>query len=172
MVRSLEEQLATNSQSWFSVDLQDLRFLFLINNCYFIFQELQASSQWHLAVRLSMPDLARKIDDYIDCYLQVSWAPVFKCLQASPPTTPRCFTRYYSPLRKFGARFHKTYAVQKLWKVPDPEMRKRLRKAIVDRVVLVFARFLEDNNIDVDAPGVATLTPWKVEKMLGELFEG
>ncbi|WVZ78433.1 hypothetical protein U9M48_026142 [Paspalum notatum var. saurae] len=172
MVRSLEEQLATNSQSWFSVDLQGLRFLFLINNCYFIFQELQASSQWHLAVRLSMPDLARKIDDYIDCYLQVSWAPVLKCLQA-PPATPRCLTAYYSPpLTKFVSRFQKTYAAQKLWKVPDPEMRKRLRKAIVDRVVPVFARFLEDNSIDIDAPGVVTLTPRKVEKMLGELFEG
>ncbi|KAJ1260822.1 hypothetical protein BS78_10G261700 [Paspalum vaginatum] len=174
MVRSLEDQLATKSQSWFSSDLQGLRFLFLINNCYFIFQELQASSQWRLAVHLSMPDLAQKIDDYIDCYLQVSWSPVLKCLQAPPPATPRCFTRYYSPpLRKFVSRFHKTYAAQKLWKVPDPEMRKRLRKAVIDKVVTVFARFLEDNNIDVDAPGVVTtLTPRKVEKMLGELFEG
>ncbi|CAD6338242.1 unnamed protein product [Miscanthus lutarioriparius] len=78
-----------------------------------------------------------------------------------------CFTRYPSPLSKFESKFQKTYATQKLRKVPDPKMRRRLRKAVVDKVIPVFTQFLEDNSIVT--PG---FTPRKLEKMLGELFEG
>jgi len=112
-----------------------------------------------------MESLICKVDDYIDSYLHESWAPVLKCLQ--DPATPRCFTTYSSHIPKFESKFQKTFATQKLWKVPDPEMRRRLRKAVVDKVIPVFTQFLEDNSIVT--PG---FTPRKLEKMLGELFEG
>ena len=81
MVSSLEEKLIRVSQSFPD---QSLRFLFLINNTYFIGQQLHH-------------DLTHKIDRYIESYLQVSWAPVLKCL--NNPTF-HCFTRN-SPLPKF-----------------------------------------------------------------------
>ncbi|RCV23824.1 hypothetical protein SETIT_5G035600v2 [Setaria italica] len=157
LARSLEEKLAIMSRSWFSD--QSLRFLFLINNSDFIMQQL------HRHLCFPLLTLSHKTDGYINSYLQVSWAPVLKCLQ--DPATPHCFTRC-SPLTKFKSKFHKTYTVQKLWKVPDPDMRKRLRKAIIEKVIPVFTQFLEDNSIST----LKVTTPRKVEEMLADLFEG
>ena len=96
MVTSLEEKLARVSQSFPD---QSLRFLFLINNTCFIGHQVQH-------------DLTRKIDWYIESYLQVSWAPVLKCLRN--PTFD-CFKRNYSPLPKFESKFQTmtTYAAEK-----------------------------------------------------------
>jgi hypothetical protein len=152
MVHSTEDKLASKSKSWFAD--QSLRFLFLINNSYFMLR----------LVDFPMPVLTRRIDDYINGYLLVSWEPVMKCL--CDPATPCCFTRHL-PMTEFQSKFHKTYAAQKLWKVPDPAMRKMLRKAIVEKVIPVSTQFLEDSSIST--PGV---TPKKLEEMLGELFEG
>ncbi|CAN6200454.1 unnamed protein product [Urochloa humidicola] len=161
MVCSIEDKLTRNSQCWFQDE--SLRFLFLINNSYFMLQQLHTIwSVWRLG--FPMLDLTRRIDDYINGYIQVSWVPVFKCLHE--PATPRCFTRR-SPFTEFESRFHKTYAAQKLWKVPNPVMRKRMRKAIIKKVIPVFAQFLDNS---IRSTGVCT--PRKLEKMLGELFEG
>jgi hypothetical protein len=80
--------------------------------------------------------------------------------------TPRWF-RKNSALPKFDLEFEKTYTAQKLWKVPDPELKTRLRKAIVEQVIPGLTRCLEDNN--VTSPGI---TPQEREEMLLELFEG
>ncbi|KXG20922.1 uncharacterized protein LOC8069219 [Sorghum bicolor] len=147
MATSLEEKLTRVSQSFPD---QSLRFLFLINNTHFIRQQLHH-------------DLTHKINTYIESYLQVSWAPMLKCLNN---TTFHCFKRN-SPLPKFESEFQMTYAVQKLWKVPDPWLRKRLREAIIEIVVSDLTKYLEDNNRIT--PGI---TPQEVEEMLQELFEG
>jgi hypothetical protein len=76
MVTSLEEKLTRVSQSFSD---QNLRFLFLINITYFIWQQLH---QYHLT---------RKIDRYIESYLQVSWAPMLKSM----------LHRYGIPIRRY-----------------------------------------------------------------------
>jgi len=161
MVCSIEDKLARKSQSWFPDE--SLWFLFLINNAYFMLQKLQTI--WRLA-GLPVPILTHRIDDYINGYLTVSWVPVLRCL--CDPATPCCFARTSSPLTKFESTFHKACATQKLWKVPDPDMRKQIRKAIIEKVIPVFIQFLADNRIS--AP--AGVTRKKLEEMLGELFEG
>jgi hypothetical protein len=86
----------------------------------------------------------------------------------SPTPTPLCFgTNHYSPLLRFESEFKKTYATQKLWKVPDPKLRKRLRTAIAKKIVPRYTEYIEEN--DITTPGVA---PRDLEKMLQELFEG
>lgn len=62
----------------------------------------------------------------------------------------------------------KTYAAQKLWKVPDPELREELRTAIANRVISAFTSFLEDTGISASSK----LTRECLEEMLEELFEG
>lgn len=158
MALSLEEKLAVMSRSWFPD--QGLGFLFLINNSDFILQQLHGHYSCFPLLTLS-----HKTDGYINSYLQVSWAPVLKCLQ--DPATPHCFTRR-SPLTKFKSKFGMTYTVQKLRKVPDPDMRKRLRKAIIEKVIPVFTQFLEDNSISA----LGVITPRMAEEMLADLFEG
>jgi hypothetical protein len=58
---------------------------------------------------------------------------------------------------------------QKLWKVPDPKLRNRLRRAIIDEVIPVYTRYL----LAVDY-GNAPLkfSPSYLQEMLQELFEG
>ncbi|XP_066378621.1 exocyst complex component EXO70A3-like [Miscanthus floridulus] len=148
MVASLEQKLTKVSQTFSD---QSIRFLFLINNTNFIGQQLHQ-------------DPTHKIDNYIESYLQVSWAPVLKCL--NNPTFHCGFTRS-SPIPKFQSKFQTIYTAQKLWKVPDPELRKRLREAIIGIVVSGFMEYLEDNNRIT--PGVP---PQELQELLEELFEG
>ncbi|CAD6335325.1 unnamed protein product [Miscanthus lutarioriparius] len=164
LIVEMVSSTTTNTSFWTSSSFLDerLRFLFLINNFYYLLQELRTIR----CLGFIMEPLIYKVDDYIDSYLHESWAPVLKCLQ--DPFLPCCLTRYPSPLPKFESKFQKTFATQKLWKVPDPEMRRRLRKAVADKVIPAFTQFLEDNHT-ATPPG---FTPRKLEKMLGELFQG
>lgn len=74
-ISCLEEKLAKRSQSFPD---KGLRYLSLINNlCY-------VSERVHSAYVSAV--LTRKIEDYIQTYLQESWAPVLSCF-----TQPRCF---------------------------------------------------------------------------------
>jgi hypothetical protein len=137
MISCLQEKLLRVSQPFPD---QGLRFLFFLNNTYFMWQQLHPSS----ALEPHMSALTCKIDEHIQSYLQVSWAPVLSCLH---DPTPLCLGRY-SPLAKFQLEFQKTSTVQKLWMVPDPELRGRLRKAIIEKVSSGFTKYLEDYNVN------------------------
>jgi len=115
-------------------------------------------------VELKVESITR-VEGYMESYLQVSWASVLSCLfNPMPPFYRRVKA---SPLTKFESVFRKTYAAQKLWKVPDPELMKRLRKAITEKIMTGYTNFIEDNN--VTTPKVI---PQELEGMLQELFEG
>ncbi|XP_066378701.1 uncharacterized protein [Miscanthus floridulus] len=161
IIRSLEESLTRVSQLFAD---QSLRFLFLANNFYFLWHQLLSQN---LLSDVLTDALARKIDSYINSYLQVSWTPVLKPLHSHSPC---CFffTRY-SAQRKFLSEFEKTYTAQKLWKVPDPELRKVLRTAVVDKVISAFTKFLEDGGISASR---VIVSPESLQEMLEELFEG
>ncbi|KAF8672871.1 hypothetical protein HU200_049209 [Digitaria exilis] len=159
MVSCVEEKLAKRSESFTD---QSLRFLFLLNNTYFIWKHLDYPTS---SLNVHVATVTRKFNSYMDRYIQVSWAPMSSCLSNNP--TPMCFWRNYSPLFKFESEFQKIYTTQEKWKVPDPELRKMLRGAITEKIVPVYTKYIEDNS-------VATLkfTPHKLEEMLKELFEG
>ncbi|CAL4995318.1 unnamed protein product [Urochloa decumbens] len=157
MVYSLQLKLAKRSESFAD---QSLRLIFLINNIHFIWQQLHPLFPKEIHMALLTP----KIEGHIRKYLQVSWEPVLSCLHNHTPNY--CFITN-SALPKFDSEFQKTYTAQKLRKVPDPELRTRLRKAIVEKVVSGLTKYLEDNNIT--SPGI---TPQEREEMLLELFEG
>ncbi|CAN6200455.1 unnamed protein product [Urochloa humidicola] len=161
MVSCLEKKLAKMSESFPN---KSLGLLFLINNLYSLWQQLHPMYD----TKFNMPVLTCKIEDYIDKYLQEAWAPVLARLQSSSPSTLQ-FGRRYFPLSKFESEFRKTHNDQKLWKVPDPELRKKLRKAIADKVASGFTNFLQENTVSTRG---STITPREVEDMLQELFEG
>ncbi|CAL5050244.1 unnamed protein product [Urochloa decumbens] len=159
MMRSLEKKLTRVSQTFQD---QSLRFLFLINNFYFAWHQLRTNR----LLDAPMQALTRQIDGYISSYLQAAWAPVLKPLHNHALC---CFTGY-SAKHKFESRFEKTYAAQKLWKVPDPELREELRTAIANKVISAFTSFWEKPGCGISAS--SKLTPEKLEEMLKELFEG
>ncbi|TVU46153.1 hypothetical protein EJB05_05671, partial [Eragrostis curvula] len=154
----LEDKLVSLSQS---LPCDSLGFLFLINNSYFVWQQLHQM----FGMEFPMAILNRKIDDYIQSYLQASWGPVVSCLYYDP--RPLRLGRY-SPLPLFESEFQKIYNAQRLWKVPDPELRTRLRNAIIKKLTSGFRKFLDEYK-SVTTPRI---TPQKLEEMLQDLFEG
>uniref|UniRef100_A0A0A9HQ38 Exocyst subunit Exo70 family protein n=1 Tax=Arundo donax TaxID=35708 RepID=A0A0A9HQ38_ARUDO len=158
MFYCLEEKLVRMSQPF---PHHSLGFLFLINNSYFIWQQLHPMFD----MEFPMAVLNRKIDDYIQTYLQLSWGPVLSCLYCDP--SPLCLGRH-SPLPQFESEFLKIYNAQKLWKVPDPELRTRLRNAVIKKITSGLKRFLEDYSNG----STSRVTPQKLEEMLQDLFEG
>jgi len=158
---SLHKMLVNISESFPN---NGLRFLFLLNNSYFIRQKLIYgiffSPQQNLAALFGKVE----VEGYMEIYLQVSWAPVLSCLLNA---TPLCFGRKYSLLPKFESEFQKTYTTQKLWKVPDPALRRTLRKAIIEKIVPGYANYIEDNRITTPK-----FSPPELIEMLEELFEG
>jgi hypothetical protein len=137
-----------------------LLFLFLLNNSDFI----RGSPRKYSSLDIHVAALFQKVEGYIESYLLVSWAPVLSCW-FNP--TPLCFGIHCSPLPKFESEFQKTYTTQKLWKVPDPELRKMLREAIIEKIIPVYTKYIEDNNVTTPK-----FTPQELQEMLQELFEG
>jgi hypothetical protein len=106
--------------------------------------------------------------------LKTIWRAICKCL--GDPCCHACSLllrlvasekKNYSPLHKFESEFQKTYSAQKLWKVPDPELRKTLRRAITKKINSGYTKYIEDNNVTT-----LKFTPQNLEEMLQELFEG
>lgn len=149
IVHCLQDKLASISESFSD---QGLRFLFLLNNSYFIQESLL-----HF-------DLNYQIEDHMERYLQVSWALLSSCL--SNPT-PLCFGKNYSPLSKFESEFQKIYTTQEQWKVPNPELRRRLRDVITDKIIPGYTEYIEDNKVTNPK-----FSPQELKAMLRELFEG
>jgi hypothetical protein len=75
----LEDKLVKVSKSFPD---QGLRFLFLLNNSYFMLKELH---QHFFIFNLRIMDLNFKVNAYMKSYLQQSWAPVVSCLFESTP---------------------------------------------------------------------------------------
>jgi hypothetical protein len=152
LVSCLEEKLITKSQLFLD---KSLRFLFLLNNSNFIWDKLKYSY-----IKVNVAAVTRKVEQYIESYIEVSWASMLSCL--SNPT-PLCLGRNHSPLSKFESEFQKTYTTQKLWKVPDPELRKRLRKAVIEKIIPDYTRYIEDSKVINPK-----FTPQELEEMLQE----
>ena len=161
MVSCLQEKLAKISESFPN---QGLKFLFLLNNSYYI-QEIHSHSLYSLQRRSEIVvNLTHKIEGYMEKYLQVSWALLLSCL-FNP--TSICLGKNYSPLSKFESEFQKMYTTQKQWKVPDPRLRRRLRKVITNKIIPGYTEYIEDEK--VTSPKIS---PLEMEAMLQEIFEG
>ncbi|KAL6873950.1 hypothetical protein ACP4OV_014032 [Aristida adscensionis] len=159
IVSCLQQKLAEKSQLF--VD-HSLGLLFLLNNTYYICNLLR----YRQLSFLTSTQLPQKVEDHIQKYLQLSWEPVLSCLHDTTP--PLCLSLgRSSPLVTFESKFNKVYNDQKLWKVPDPDLRTKLRRAIIEKVTSGLTKYLEDNNITTPS-----VTPQALEEMLQELFEG
>ncbi|KAF7012059.1 hypothetical protein CFC21_026292 [Triticum aestivum] len=156
----LKDLLFTKSESCSD---QSLRYMFLLNNSYFVAHVVSESS--------ASPAYLNQLH-YMDSYLDVSWGYVLSCIPKSRfPGPIHCWINT-SSLVKFESAFHKTYQTQKLWKVPDPRLRDALRRAIIERVITGYRNYLEEHLEQEKHVGRESSTPEVLEEMLGELFEG
>jgi hypothetical protein len=139
--------------------------LFLLNNSYFAAQMIQPYDR----------KLTVECKKYVGSYLDVSWGHVLSCIPKSNPPGPLlCWinTPSLSSLDKFESAFNKTYQAQKFWKVPEPELRNVLRRAITERVVPSYCDYLKEHPELAEHVSRRNSTPEVLEEMLGQLFEG
>ncbi|XP_066374043.1 exocyst complex component EXO70A3-like [Miscanthus floridulus] len=161
MVSFLQEKIANISEPFPD---QGLRFLFLLNNSYHIQQRFHSRYYLPEPIVLLADDISHKIKGYMKTYLQVSRALLLTCL-LNP--TSHCLGKNSSSLYKFESEFPKIYTSQKEWKVPDPELRRRLREVITDKIIPGYIEYIEDNKVTHPK-----ISPQELEAMLQELFEG
>ncbi|KAF0926170.1 hypothetical protein E2562_022008 [Oryza meyeriana var. granulata] len=161
MISNLINQLDKKSES---LSDPSLRYLFLFNNSYFIQDEYLAITGYRLPPD---SDIDIKYCYYLSCYLNASWDTVLSCLHHKMPLW---FSKP-SPLARFESEFQRTCKHQKLWKVPNTELRKSLRKAIIDKVITGptgFRTYLEAH----PEQEIRGSDQQDVEDMVNELFEG
>lgn len=172
----LKDLLLRKSEMW-CLD-PSLRYLFLLNNSYFVVQVLSKPSvslnpdlwsRHHLTLKLA-PECKKHMDSYLD----VSWGHVLSYIPKSRFPGPIQRWIKTSPLSKFESAFQKTYQAQKFWKVPDPWLRDALRRAITERVVSGYCDYLgEHPELEKHVCfGRESNSSEVLKEMLGELFEG
>uniref|UniRef100_A0A0E0QFW7 Exocyst subunit Exo70 family protein n=1 Tax=Oryza rufipogon TaxID=4529 RepID=A0A0E0QFW7_ORYRU len=81
-------------------------------------------------------------------------------------------TQRYLSLDRFESEFQRTYTNHKFWKVPNPDLRQRLRQAIVQKVVTHYSMYLEERAARGMHNQPPKSTPEQLKELLDELFEG
>uniref|UniRef100_A0A0D3G6T2 Exocyst subunit Exo70 family protein n=1 Tax=Oryza barthii TaxID=65489 RepID=A0A0D3G6T2_9ORYZ len=161
MIITFLDQLEKKSESFSD---PSLRYIFLINNSYFIQDQFLATNTDY-----SFPSCKGiRYWHYQNCYLDVSWEPVLSFLYLYNKM-PKFFPKH-SPqlLARFQSEFQKACRHQKLWKVPNTEHRNSLRKAISDKVITAYRKYLEGHL----EPEKSSSDLLAMEDMVNELFEG
>ncbi|XP_020199755.1 exocyst complex component EXO70B1-like [Aegilops tauschii subsp. strangulata] len=143
-----------------------MRYLFLLNNSYFIVQVSEPSGDNH-GIKLTP-----ECEKYMDSYLDASWGHVLPCISKSNFPGLLCCWINTSSHTKFESAFYQTYNAQKFWKVPDPLLRDALRIAITKRVISGYHNYLDEHpelkkQVRRESSGLDVL-----KEMLGQIFEG
>lgn len=170
---------------------QSLRYLFLLNNSSLVAQMFTFQPRWH--GNGSVLELTPECEQHIDNFLVGSWGQVMShirepffmdtCLDVSCGTMLFCILqrgshgsrqhrKNASSLAKFESAFQTTYQAQKLWKVPNPQLRDELRTVIAETVISGYRDHLRDHPELAEHLSRGSSTPEVMEEMLGELFEG
>ncbi|XP_037479870.1 uncharacterized protein LOC119356989 [Triticum dicoccoides] len=146
-----------------------LRYLFLLNNYYFLAQVSDPSGD-NYGLKLTP-----ECEKYMDSYLDASWGHVLPCPQKSKFSELLCCWWYWiddSWLVKFESAFHQTYEAQKLWKVPDPQLRDALRRAIAMKVMSGYRAYLRNHPVIEQHVTRGRSSSPEVLALLGHIFEG
>ncbi|EAZ08602.1 hypothetical protein OsI_30873 [Oryza sativa Indica Group] len=168
MIINLIDHLEKKSES---LSDPSLRYLFLLNNSYFIQDQIYNNffmrDRFHAKSMTSYSLPSDKYRYYQNCYLDVSWDPMLSCLHGKMPLW---FSKP-SQLARFETEFQTTCRHQKLWKVPNPKLRQSLREAIIDKVITGptgYKKYLEAH----PEQEKCSSDPQDMEDMVNELFEG
>uniref|UniRef100_A0ACD5YZU1 Uncharacterized protein n=1 Tax=Avena sativa TaxID=4498 RepID=A0ACD5YZU1_AVESA len=155
-----------------------LRYLFLLNNSYFV-QKLGEPSRspiWYSSYAPNkIVQLTPDCEKYMHLYLEVSWGNVLACCMRKSRCCPGPMHRWInttSSLAKFELAVRKTCQAHKFWKVPDPLLRNELREVITARVVSGYRDYREEHPELQKHVGHGSSSPEVIEEMLRELFEG
>lgn len=125
-------------------------------------QILQGNLQWQ------SPGVYGELHtDILGTGVVVLWEKLLLSSKKQKKKSPQKKKEKLLPLPKFESEFGKIYTAQKLWKVPNPYLRKTLREAIIEKIIPGYEEYIENNHVTT-----SKFTPRNLEEMLHELFEG
>ncbi|KAF8648608.1 hypothetical protein HU200_064652 [Digitaria exilis] len=156
-----------------------LKFLFLMNNTYFVLRQVEESD-----VRLMVgPKWIQKrhysMNQYLRHYLSSSWKQVIHPLETATVSPPqkrprnnflKIFYPTSSPLRSFESAVNKACKSQMHWKVCSPVLRFQLRSRVLEYVLQAYRSYCDSLEESVRGD-LEDLEP-NLRSKIGELFEG
>nr|XP_034590468.1 exocyst complex component EXO70A1-like [Setaria viridis] len=148
-----------------------LRHVFMLNNTFAIVRRAVRSD-----LKLFLPPgwvrvREDRMEGYIKSYMDASWIPVVSRLDGGGGTKPAAVLGHRRTNRPsaFYTALENACSAQRCWKVPNPMIRRILRKSISENVVPAYRRYLEDHPEVEVANGRSTE---ELEQQLSDLFEG
>ncbi|XP_062169529.1 exocyst complex component EXO70B1-like [Alnus glutinosa] len=154
-----------------------LKYIFLMNNFQYVVQEVKDSV---LGKVLGDNDWVRKrsgqIDQYAMSYLCASWSKALSCLKdegigGSTSDTKKVVAALKERFKYFNTCFEEIYGVQTAWKVPDAQLREKLRISISEKLILGYSSFLGRYGNQVERKYIK-YTAEDLQSYLWDLFEG
>jgi exocyst complex protein 7 len=154
-----------------------LKYIFLMNNFQYVVQEVKDSV---LGKVLGDNDWLRKrsgqIDQYEMSYLCASWRKALSCLKdegigGSTSDTAKVVAALKARFKNFNTCFEEIYGVQTAWKVPDAQLRDKLRISISEKLILGYRSFLGRYENQVERKYIK-YTADDLQSYLWDLFEG
>lgn len=169
LINSLDAMLEDKSKAYTAAGR---RFIFLLNNAYFVLQQGETSLQEFMGAYWS-EYRKRGIERHIRSYLNASWEPVISCMASTKNNSLKRRTnsvlRKVSVLVEFNTLLQITFRREKLWKIRSPQLRSTLRESVSTKVITAYKGYLESHG---ELKRSATYAPEDLKDMLEDLFEG
>ncbi|KAF0927792.1 hypothetical protein E2562_036212 [Oryza meyeriana var. granulata] len=135
----LESMLNKASEAYES---QGLQCFFLVNNLHFAVKQVEGSELISILGQSWVQVHRDFIEQYMKTYVDLSWGPALSCLSPRTGLLGGCFSQPSSTVR-FSLKFDSTYYNQECWKVEDPQLREKVRRAVCDKVILAYQAHLD-----------------------------
>ncbi|BAF09129.1 exocyst complex component EXO70A1 [Oryza sativa Japonica Group] len=166
LVSSLESMLEMNSRS---LVLQGQKQVFLLNNLHFMIEQVKRCIDSGLILGEScLVQREDQLDQLITAYIEASWDPVISSFEKR--TQVAIILWPHQLFDKFNSSFERIYSVQKTWKVTNPNVRLKLREAIIQKLIPVYQ--MQMGNQSEKKQMSARYSVEQLESQLLEMFEG
>ncbi|XP_073003256.1 exocyst complex component EXO70A1-like [Typha latifolia] len=156
----------------------ELQCLFMMNNMSYIVQKVKNSGLEGLMgddwVQCRLGD----IEWYMDRYLTDSWEKLLSYFNFDEGRRRKVSkVELKKRFKSFNLDFENICMIQAGWKVPDPQLREKLRMAVCDKVVPSYRLFLRRMAVHLvaiqkDAAKYSKFSPEDLQDRLSDLFEG
>uniref|UniRef100_A0A0D9V178 Exocyst subunit Exo70 family protein n=1 Tax=Leersia perrieri TaxID=77586 RepID=A0A0D9V178_9ORYZ len=109
-----------------------------------------------------------RLDQLITDYVEASWNPVISSFEERAQIAIILWP--HQLFDKFNSSFEMIYRVQKTWKVTDPNIRLKLREAIIQKVIPIYQMQMENQSGKKQKS--ARYSVEQLESQLLDMFEG
>lgn len=140
-------------------DHESLGHLFMMNNVHRIAQKIASSRGLQDIFGYNyMMKLRDKVKEAMTNYLKTSWNVVFCCLRDDRSKPQGKWSSLFSKSNRAVKEKFKTfnlmikiiYQSQEEWQVPDTQLRKKLHRSILDKLIPAYNHFLEQHKSNID----------------------